>query len=261
MTEQVSTESETVEEAPLVFPDEMSQMSYNMINDLINQRNANVAKINAVKGDRQSLSEQLEENSTNPDAVAARTDRDEAQAILDEAVMTLHGIVQTEVNELLANAEASSAQIEESIKDLDAKIKPATTFFRKMYGENFAKRLNSLVRLKGFSTKGAGSSGRRIRGYEFAATVDGEVTGFENLASAAKFLEVPTATLQEQFFDAAGNPEKLVDAPDDVRWEFAYDEVAEDETVTHKTAFIRGTRTAKDEEVADEEPATEEATV
>lgn len=241
MTEQVSEVSE------IHFPDEMAKMSFDMLAGKINERNAEVGKINAVKGDRQTLTEQLEASSTNPDAVAARKARDEAQAALDEAIMALHKAVQPEVTSLLENAESSVKEIEEKVKELDGIIKPGTTYLRKSYGDDLAKALPPLARLKGFSTKGAGSSGRRIRGYSVAVTVDGEVTGFDNVAGAAKFLELDTAVLQEAFFKAAGDPEKLADAPNRVEFNIDYTETYEDDSTEQKTAKVLCEREAKDD--------------
>lgn len=245
MTEN-TVEQETTEAGP-VFPDEMAKMSFEMLSNLITERNTFVGKINAVKGDRLTLQEQLEENSTNPDAVKAREARDRAQAELDEAVMALHAAVQPEINSILADAEKSTSDIEEQVKESDAKIKPGVAYFKKMFGEDLAKHLPSLERLKGFSTRGAGSSGKRIRGYNVIVDLDGEVTEFENMAGAAKYLEVETSDLQGKFFEAAGNPEALKDAPDRVDFTVDYTETDEDGGTSQHTAKITAVRQAKDE--------------
>jgi hypothetical protein len=260
MTE-VTQESttEAPQEAP-VFPDEMAEMSFKMLSKLTDERNAEVGKINAVKGDRMTLTEQLEASSTNPEAVQAREAKEEAQEALDEAIMALHKVIQPEVDALLKDAESSVTQIEEKVKDLDSKIKPGLAYFKKMYGENLAKHLPAMARLKGFSTRGAGSSGRRIRGYVVSVKVDGETTDFENVASAAKYLDVETSALQEAFFKEAGNPEKLADAPDVVTFSVTYTETYDDNSTEDKTAKVTATRTAKDEgstEADEDEAATE----
>lgn len=258
MTETVNENAEAVEapEAP-VFPNNDAEVSFNMINGLIKDRNAKVGKINAVKGDRLTLLKTLENESDNPAAVEARARRDQAQAALDQAIVDLHAAVQPEINAVIADAEGEAKKIEEEIKDLDSKIKPATSFFKKMFGENLAKHLVALERLKGFSTKGAGTSGRRIRGYDAAVTIDGTTTGYDNLASVAKYLGVETSQLQEAFFSAAGNPENLKDAPDEVKFSVTYTEVFEDGSTEDKTAVVTCTRTAK----ADEAPEADEAEV
>lgn len=260
MTDQVTENAEAteapVEEAP-VFPNNDAEVSFNMINGLIKERNSKVGKINAVKGDRLTLLKTLEAESTNPAAVEARARRDQAQEALDQAIVDLHAAVQPEINAVIADAEGEAKKIEEEIKDLDSKIKPATSFFKKMFGENLAKHLVGLERLKGFSTKGAGSSGRRIRGYDAAVTIDGETTGFDNLASVAKYLGVETSDLQNAFFSAAGNPENLKDAPDEVKFSVTFTEAHEDGTTEDKTAVVTCTRTAKDEAPAEAEPETE----
>lgn len=255
MTDQVT---DAVEERPN-FPDEMAEASFNTLVSLINERNAEVGKINAVKGDRVALTEQVEAQSTKPEIVAARKARDEAQAVLDEAVMALHAVVTPEVDALLADAEGSVKEAEEAVKEQDAKIKPGVQFFKKMFGEELANHLPALARLKGFSTKGAGSSGRRVRGYTVDVTVDGESRGFDNLASAAKYLVVDTSVLQEAFFAAAGNPDKLKDAPDRVDFNVEYTETYDDDTTEQKTAYLVATREAKDEAPAESDESEDES--
>lgn len=248
MTEQVTEGTKT--DAEPVFPDHMAQVTFETINELIANRNTLVGKINAVKGDRQTLSEQLTESSTDPKAVEARKRRDEAQALLDQAIMDLHAAIQPEIESVLSDSDGASASIEEEIKEADSKIKPALTFFKKMYDKDDYKlsdHLLPLERLKGFSTRGAGSSGRRVRGYTVDVTVNGETTGFDNLAGAAKFLSVDTPKLQEAFFAAAGNPEKLKDAPDRVDFEVTYTEEYDDGTSEVVTAGIVATRSVDDD--------------
>lgn len=249
-TEVEETEEETEPETPN-FPDEMAEMSFNMLSNLINNRNSEVGKINAVKGDRQTLTDQITENSTSPEIVEAREAAEAAKLAWDEAVMALHAAVQPEVDNLLKDAEASVKDTEERVKELDAKIKPGTTYFKKMYGENLAKFLPALARLKGFSTKGAGASGRRVRGYDVEVVIDGEGTTFPNLASAAKYLEVETATLQEHFFRAAG-VENLKDAPDRVDFEVEYTDTNDDGEQEQYTARVVATREVKDEAPAED---------
>ena len=257
MTE-TTVEQENVEQEAPSFPDEIAELSFKQLAKLIGDRNAQVARINAVKGDRLSLLKDLEENSQAPDAVAARAARDKAQAALDEAVMALHKAVQPEIESLTTDAEKSVSDIEEAVKDYDSKIKPGMNYFKKMYGENLAKHLPGLDRLKGFSTRGAGSSGKRIRGYNVVVTEEnGEVTEFPNVASAAKYLEVETADIQGKFFEAAGNPENLKDAPDQVDFTVEYVETDEDGKSETLTAKIRAYREVKDEAAAESDSDSE----
>lgn len=255
MADEVVEVEETEEVEAPVFPDNTAEVTFNMINQLITERNDQVAKINAVKGDADNLRKQLEETSTDPRAVEAREARDKAQAALDEALEALHSAVDEEVQSTLRDSDGKAKEIEESIKELDGKIKPATNFFKKMYGENLAKHLHSLERLKGFSTRGAGSSGRRVRGYDAEVVIDGESTTYDNLAGAAKYLGVETSDLQKGFFEAAGNPEQLKDAPDTVEFDFAYTETYDDGTSTDKSAHVVCRREAKEQESSDEDAA------
>lgn len=236
MTEQV-TEAPASETQEITFPDAMAKMSFEMLSQQINQRNSLVGHINAAKGDSDLLRKEIEENSTDEDIVALRNARDEAQAVLDEAVMALHDAVTPKVKEFQSDAEAKVKETEEKVKELDGIIKPGTTYLRKSYGDDLAKALPSLARLKGFSTKGAGATGRRVRGYDVAVDVDGEVRGFENLAGAAKYLDLETAALQEAFFKTAGVDE-LKKAPDTVQFDVKYVHTYEDETTEELTATV-----------------------
>lgn len=264
MTETVAEPTNTeggpsqVEEKPN-FPDEMAQASFNMLADLINKRNAKVGEINAVKGDRQTLTEQIEANSDKPEIVAARAERDRIQEQLDEAIMALHAVVTPEVNAILADAESSVKETEEAVKAYDDKIKPGTTYFKKMYGENLAKFLPGLARLKGFSTKGAGSSGRRVRGFTVVTVIDGEQHQHENFASAAKYLDLETAELQEAFFKAAGK-DNLKEIADRVDFTVEYQEVpeggTEPETFTAQVVAFREQKDETDTDGSDESDET-----
>jgi hypothetical protein len=254
-TEATTSEATPAEQEKPNFPDEMSKMSYDMLSNLIKERNAEVAKINAAKGDQQTLMEQLRETSTNPEAVAAREELAKAKEAYDEAVLKLDAVVRPEVQEAMASA-GDTKGAEEKIKGFDEKIKPGSAYFKKMYGENLAKHLPALVRLKGFSTKGAGSSGRRVRGYSVDVTVDGVdgVQHFDNLASAAKYLVVDTSQVQEAFFKASGIGETgaLKDAPDTVNFTVEYTETYDDDSTEQKTAHLVATRDAKDEAPAED---------
>lgn len=247
MTEQTAeVATSQVEEKP-VFPDEMAEMSFNMLAKLITDRNSKVGEINAVKGDRQTLTEQIEQNSTEPEIVKAREEVRKAQEVLDEAVMALHAVVTPVVNAKLEDAESSVKETEDAVKGLDEKIKPGLAYFKKMYGENLAKHLPTLARLKGFSTKGAGASGRRVRGFEVAIVIDGESIGFDNFAQAAKYLDVETSALQAEFFKAAGK-DNLKEIADRVDFTVHYQEAAEgDEEPETLEAQVIATRVTKDE--------------
>lgn len=246
-----STESEGPK-----FKDPMQELAFKQLSGLIGERNAQVARINAVKGDRLSLLKDLEENSQSEAAVEARKRRDAAQQALDEAVMDLHKAVQPEIESLTQDAEKSVTDIENDVKEKDQAIKPGLTYFKKVYGEELAKHLPALDRLKGFSSRGTGG-GRRIRGFVISVEVDGEAKDFENAASAAKYLEVETTDVQEAFFKAAG-VEVLKDAPDTVTFEVPFTETYEDGDKEEKVATVTATRSAKDEAPAEDEDSSDE---
>lgn len=235
MTENQTAEA-TAPEAP-TFPDEMSELAFNQVSALVADRNAKVGKANAAHGDRVTLTDQITENSTDKEIVKWRKQRDEAE-------LKLHDLVKAEVDRVIADAEGSVKELEEEIGALDEKIKPAITYIKKMYGEALAKHLPSLERVKGMSVR-TGGGGRRIRGYRVVTEIDGEVTEHENVAAAAKYLDVDTKELQEAFFTAAGNPAKLKDAPDEVTFEVTFTEVYEDsDEKVEKTANVTATREA-----------------
>lgn len=238
MTENQTAEAPAQEQPS--FPDEMSKLAFDQVNALVADRNAKVGKANAAHGDRVTLTEQITENSTDPKIVKLRKQRDEAE-------LALHDLVKAEVDKVIADAEGSVKELEEEIGSLDEKIKPAITYIKKMYGEALAKHLTPLERIKGMSVRAGGGGGRRIRGYRVVTVIDDETTEHENVAAAAKYLDVDTKELQEAFFTAAGNPAKLKDAPDEVTFEVTFTEVYEDsDEKVEKTAQVTATRESSD---------------
>lgn len=240
--------SENQTEAP-VFQDQMHEMQFSMLSDLINKRNDLVGKANAAKGDRQTLTEQIRDNSTDPDIVAAR----EAYS---EALLALDALVKPEVERIIADAEGASEGIEAEIAELDKTLKPGVTFFKKVYGEESAKHFPSQSRLTGAATVRSGAGGRRVRGFNVIVTIDGESVEFENFASAAKHLDVETADLQSAFFTKAGT-ETLKDVPDEVNMTIDFTETDADGNESSKQAFVKAYRTEPTGTTAAEPEATQ----
>lgn len=250
MTEQATEETLP----PQQFQDEMHQMQFSLLDGLIKKRNDLVGRFNAASGDRQSLTEQVRENSTDPAIVEARERW--SQAYLD-----LMALVDPIVEATITNAQGSTEELEKEIKDLDTKLKPGVTYFKKMYGENAAKYFTSQERVKGAIRAGGG--GKRVRGFDVIVTIDGEDRQFENAAGAAKFIggDVETSDLQKAFFEKSG-VEASKDAPDVVSLTLSFTEVDGDGNKTEKEAFVKFVRTGKDDaetEAADE--ATEDEDV
>lgn len=226
--------SETAVE--LKFDDEMQQMTFNMLSNLINERNSLVGQANAANGDRQTLTEQIRENSTDPEIVAAR----EAYS---EALLALDALVKPKVEAMIADSAGSVTEIEEKIKELDGKLKPGVTYFKKLYADSdVINHLPTQERLKGASVGRTGAGGRRIRGFNVVVTVDGEASEFENFSSAAAYLDVDTTELQKAFFEKAGT-DVLKEVPDEVNLVINYVEVDDDENETEKEAMVRAYRT------------------
>lgn len=211
------------------FKDDMQRMAYEQLEGFIKQRNSLVGTANAANGDRVTLKEQIAEESTDAEIVAAREAR-------DEAIERLEALVNPKVDEVMANAKEATEGLEEKIKEIDAVLKPGLNYLRKLYGDEFADTLPKQTRASGMRVSNAGSGGRRVRGYNVTLTVDGEINEFENFASAAKWLDVETSRLQEAFFEAAGNPKQVKDAPDKVSFTVEFTEVDEDENETVKVA-------------------------
>lgn len=238
MTETAEAPEQTPE---VTFPDPLSKAAFQQIVDLTNSRNEKVGQINAVKGDPHSLLENLRETSDNKQAVTLRDKRNNLRDQLTEVEIELDKILKPEVDKMRANAEASVSEIEAAAKDLDGKIKAATNYFKKMYGDDLASHLPKLERAK-TSLGGGSSSGssRRIRGFEFTVTDpksnDGKPTGYENVAQIAKAVNAETETLQEGFFKTA-NVQASKDAPNRVEWTV---EVGEGDN--RRTVTLVGTR-------------------
>jgi hypothetical protein len=233
------TETATASAPAVKFDDEMQELTFNMLAGFIKERNALVGRVNAASGDRESLTESIRESDDDPEIVAKR----EAWAQAYEDLMAL---VTPKVEEVLANSQGSTTEYEEKIKEIDAKLKPGVTYFKKLYQDSnpgVVEALPSQDRLKGASVGRTGAGGRRVRGFNVVITADGETEEFENFASAAKFLDVETAELQKRFFEKAGT-DVLKDVPDEVNLTVNYEEVDEDENVTVKEAFVRAYRTA-----------------
>lgn len=234
----------------LKFDDDMQEMTFNMLSAMINERNALVGQANAANGDRQTLTEQIRENSTDPEIVAAR----EAYS---EALLHLDSLVKPKVEAIIADSAGSVTETEEKIKELDGKLKPGITYFKKLYVDSdIINHLPTQERLKGASVGRTGAGGRRIRGFNVIVTVDGESTEFNNFSGAAAFLDVETAELQKAFFAEAGT-EVLKDVPDVVNLVVNYTEVDEDENETEKEAFVKAYReeatNASDESESEDE--------
>lgn len=232
------TETQTVESnelPPQVFTDPMHEMQFNALNQMIATRNDLVGRFNAATGDRVTLTEQIRENSTDPEIVAAR----EAYS---EAYLALDALVKPVVDKIIADSQGATEEIETSIKDLDSKLKPGLQYFKKMYGEQAAKYFTEQHRVKGAQIR-SGGSGKRIRGFNVIVTIDGEAKEFENAAGAAKHIgDIDTADLQAEFFKKAG-VEASKDAPDTVDLVVNFTEVDSDGNKTEKEAFVKFYRT------------------
>lgn len=225
--------TETTTDTPQ-FTDHMHQMVHEQLEGFIKERNSLVGTANAAHGDRVTLTEQIREESTDPEIVAAR----EAYS---EALLALDALVKPKVDAIIANATESVAEVEAKIKEIDSKLKPGLSYYKKLYGDEVAATLPAQAKIKGLRVASA-SGGRRIRGFNFVVTVDGESQEFENAASAAKWLDVETGSFQEAFFEAAGNPKQVKDAPANVDFQIVFVEVDEDENETEKTAKVAAYR-------------------
>lgn len=226
-------------EAP-VFSDEMQELSFKTLEGLIKERNSLVGTINAANGDRLDLVEQLTEESTDPDIVAAREAR-------DEAINALNDLVRPKVEEIIADAGASVEEATEKVKELDGKLKPGISYYKKMYGDEAAEFFTPTVRSRSMRIGSSGTGGRRVRGFNLTVTADGVVEEFENFATASKYLGVETPVLQEAFFKAAGDPKQVKDAPDQVQFNVTFTATDEDENEVEVNASILAYRPDADD--------------
>ncbi len=255
----VGTEANEAE-APkeLVFQNELHHLAFEQIKQYVSERNAIVGRLNAAQGDRVSLTEQIKNESTDPAIVAAREAVAEAQEALDALVNPL-------VEQAITDASGSTDDLEKALSDLDGKLKPAVTFFKKAFeGDPTVEALPTQDRLKGATVGRAGSGTRRIRGFNVIVTVDGKTKEFENFAGAAKYLEIDTSDLQKLFFESVGKgmDVKISDLPDEQRFVINYTEVDEDgETEVEKEAIVKAYRTGEsngsDESGKDDENSSE----
>ena len=143
-----------VTEGP-VFEDEFTRLAFEQLEGKIKERNSLVGTFNASKGDKLSLVEQLSEDSTDPQIVAAREAR-------DQAIMALHALVQAEADQIIANASEGVEGLEAKIKELDTQITPGLTYLKKMGHATLVEHLPKRDRVKG-SVGGGGRGGDRGR--------------------------------------------------------------------------------------------------
>lgn len=239
--------SETTETAKPDFTSPFHQMAYEQIEALITKRNDLVGRVNAVTGDRLTLTEQIRENSTDPEIV-------EARERMSEAVMALEALVKPIVDKIIADASGSQEEIEAAIKEVDAELKPGLTYLKKMVGEEIVKFLPTQERVKGVRI---GSSGaKRIRGYDIEITVDGATKKFNNFSTAAAYLNLDTSDLQNAFFSKAGVTESK-DAPDVVTFTGNFESTDENGETTSHEAFVKAYRTEAAKGKAKAEPEAE----
>ena len=240
--------TDTIPEAPaneteeLKFDDDIQEMMYHKFVGLIKERNSFVGKANAANGDALALKEQITEESTDSDIVAARNAR-------DEAIEALEALVKPQVESMVNNASEGLAETEASIKEIDEKLKPGLRFYKSVYGDDAVDALPKQIRPKGMRLSNTGTSGKRIRGFNVKTTIDGDITEFETFSQAAKYLDEDTASLQNAFFSAAGT-DTLKDAPNEVSFNVTFTEVDEDGTESKKEASIYAYRTEPDEDAA-----------
>lgn len=234
--EPVVVNDDTVSEEPeapkeLIFQDEFHRLTHEKLVESIAELNALVARSNAANGDRAELRETITETSTDPDIIAAREARDAALDALYELVTPL---VEKTVNDGAENQQ----QVEAKIKEMDQTVTPGISFYKKLYGEKSAEHLPKKKRLTGARLLNSATGGRRIRGFNVVVTVNGEVSEYDAFSKAAKAMDVETSVLQDLFFDAAGKPEKVKDAPDKVRFSATITETDEDGQSTEVEADI-----------------------
>jgi len=212
------------------FTDQLQELHFKSLDQLIVERNDLVGRVNAANGDVQSLTEQIRDNSTDPDIAYAREQ-------LSKWVLELDRLVKPKVEEALANRGEDTSKLEEDIKKMDIRLKPGIKYYKEMYGDDAAEFFTKQSRLQGMHLRSAGS-GRRIRGFNITATVDGVDKTFENFSSAAKYIGVDTPDLQQAFFNKA-QTEDADKLPDEVNFTVNFDETDSDGNKTEKEAFVR----------------------
>lgn len=225
----------------------LKQMQIDAMTEMIQERNALVAQVNAATGNKESLADSFRESDEFADL------RNQIAELEDR----LDALVDEKVKAALANASEVGEDVTEKIKELDAALTPGLTYFKKIYGDEAFDELPKRDRLKGTRSGGGGGGGKRIRGFNWIVTINGESSEYENAASTAKALAIETKQLQEALFAKAG-VEQVKDLPNEVILTMSYEDVAEDGTKTPVTATIKAYRTEPVEaETEANEPATE----
>lgn len=228
------------------FKDALQKAQFEELNKMILSRNDLVGRANAASGDRLTLTEQIRENSTDPDIAEAREQMSQWSLKLDELVKPI-------VDKMVEDSKGSIDDLESKIKEADGTLKPGLTFYRKMYGDDAAGFFADLARLKGIQVR-SGGGGRRIRGYTIFVTLgDSDKTvGYENFSSAAKAIGVDTLDVQQAFMAKAGT-EDAAKFPPVVEFLIDYPHTDKDGNKSTLQAQVRA-------EKNEEEPASDEAT-
>lgn len=216
------------------FKDELQKVQFEALDNVIKQKNDLVGRANAANGDRQSLTEQIRDNSTDPQIVSLREQ-------ISELILQLDSLVTPLVDATIAENSGDVNAIEEQIKALDKTVKSGRTYYKSVYGDEAAEFLTKEERLKG-ARLGSGAGTRRIRGYNLTVTIDGDDTTFENFSSAAKYIGVDTPDLQRAFMDKAGT-EDADKFPAEVKFVVEFTDVDDDENKTEKSAMVRAYKT------------------
>lgn len=254
-TVQAVQNAEAEKPKDLVFQDDLHRLQYESFQALIKEKNSLVGRANAAKGDRESLTAEIRDNSTDPEIVNLREQ-------ISELIFKLDGLVKPQVDAAISAASGDVNEIEEQIKAKDKTLKSGLTYFFSVYGDEWKDHFTKQDRLKGVTLR-SGGGGRRIRGYNLTVTVDGEDKTFENFSTAAKYIDVETIDLQRAFMDEAGT-EDADKFPPVVSFNVNYVDTDKDGNKTEKSAHVRAfkseTEATGPSDDSDNEPEDEDAT-
>ncbi len=174
-------------------------------NEIANEHNATLARIEAIGGDPQALLESLRETSTDPDVVRLNDNISLLLSKVNELEENRDGILKVEVDRIRSESADELEKSEKALEENAPALSAALNYVKKVYKPAYDAGLLTDVKRRKQIGGGSQTGVRRIRNRSWDVTnPDGTTTPFDHASTAAAHLETETRVLQDAFFKAAG---------------------------------------------------------